>query len=116
MHLGFSVSTRSTINFSTLSSFTQNFKLYVLTDVALRTKTREESVFKSKLEEITVDGGGDCPEAAMAGISLGIDESLPYSLFYVSTDATAKDIKLYEEVKRKALKKFIQVCLFQNIY
>ncbi|XP_045518094.1 hemicentin-1-like [Pieris brassicae] len=78
-------------------------------DVELRTKTKEEQVFSAKLNDISVHGGGDCPEMSMTGINLGIEESRPYSLFYVFTDATAKDILLYDEVQRKALNKFIQV-------
>ncbi|CAH4034925.1 unnamed protein product [Pieris brassicae] len=78
-------------------------------DVELRTKTKEEQVFSARLNDISVHGGDDCPEMSMAGINLGIEESRPYSLFYVFTDATAKDILLYDEVQRKALKKFIQV-------
>ncbi|XP_047508508.1 hemicentin-1-like [Pieris napi] len=78
-------------------------------DVEPRTKTKEEKVFRARLNDISVHGGDDCPEMSLTGISLGIDESRPYSLFYVFTDATAKDILLYDEVQRKALKKFIQV-------
>ncbi|XP_045484637.1 hemicentin-1 [Pieris rapae] len=78
-------------------------------DVELRTKTKEEKIFSARLNDISVHGGYDCPEMSLTGINLGIEESRPYSLFYVFTDATAKDTHLYDEVQRNALRKFIQV-------
>ncbi|XP_045484633.1 hemicentin-2-like, partial [Pieris rapae] len=78
-------------------------------DVKLRINTKKEKEFLESLNDISVHGGGFCPEMSLTGINLGIKESRPYSLFYVFTDATAEDTYLYEEVKRNALNKFIQV-------
>ncbi|XP_069839853.1 uromodulin-like isoform X2 [Dendropsophus ebraccatus] len=42
-------------------------------------------------ENLDADGGGDCPELAMGGIELGLENSPDNSVIMVLTDASAKD-------------------------
>lgn len=46
----------------------------------------------SALEELSVDGGGDCNEMVMHGISEGLHETEAYSPVFVFTDAGSKDL------------------------
>ncbi|CAG9571838.1 unnamed protein product [Danaus chrysippus] len=78
-------------------------------DAKVYKATRDRKEFKKALSDITVDGGGDCPEYSMKGIQLALEHSKPNSLFYVFTDAAAKDYKEYEKIKSLGLKKSIQV-------
>ncbi|KAM3965959.1 von Willebrand factor A domain-containing protein 7-like [Aphomia sociella] len=89
----------------------ENFILITFNDpdVKLLSITKDKNVFKSALEKITVNGGGDCPEYAMSGIELGLEKSLPGSYFYVFTDASAKDYKHLKRIQSLAIKKQTQV-------
>ncbi|XP_061380842.1 hemicentin-1-like isoform X2 [Danaus plexippus] len=78
-------------------------------DAKVCTVTRDRKEFKKALSDITVDGGGDCPEYSMKGIQLALEHSKPNSLFYVFTDAASKDYEEYEKIKSLGLKKSIQV-------
>ncbi|CAK1542611.1 unnamed protein product [Leptosia nina] len=95
----------------TNSSLIENFVLVTFNDptAMLWADTTDRIEFKAKLDDIVTDGGDDCPEMAMEGILLAVENSRPNSLFYVMTDASAKDYLMYDEVIRRALKKFIQV-------
>lgn len=62
------------------------------------TVTRSTYLFKQALDELYVDGGGDCPEMAISGISLALQVSRPGSFIFVFTDASAKDHNLTDVV------------------
>ncbi|XP_052083724.1 von Willebrand factor A domain-containing protein 7-like [Mytilus californianus] len=62
-----------------------------------------------KIANIRVDGGGDCPEYAAAGILKAIELSKPRSTVIVFTDADAKDADRLQEVTDAALAKNIPI-------
>lgn len=83
------------------------------------------------LDNLKLYGGGDCPESTLKGIRTALKYALPKSYVYVFTDATAKDFGLDVDVlsliqrrqatvkrrnsfQRKALDRFLFVCLFLN--
>ncbi|XP_046970773.1 hemicentin-1-like [Vanessa cardui] len=82
----------------------------------LRTITRDRDEFKRALSSIHVNGGGDCPEYAMAGIELALEKSKSNSYFYVFTDASAKDYSQFERIKSFSQKKSIQVSFLLTGY
>ncbi|XP_050355402.1 hemicentin-1-like [Nymphalis io] len=82
----------------------------------IRTVTRDRNEFKRALEGISVNGGGDCPEYAMAGIELALEKSKPNSFFYVFTDASAKDYSQFERIKSLSQKKSVQVSFLLTGY
>ncbi|XP_063438527.1 von Willebrand factor A domain-containing protein 7-like [Mytilus trossulus] len=61
------------------------------------------------ISNVSVHGGGDCPELAAAGILNAIELSLPDSTIIVFTDADAKDVNLKPEIETKAALKQIKV-------
>ena len=68
------------------------------TDIGPVTITRSHSYFKSRLNALEVDGGGDCPEMSMGGITRALHNVSHGSIIYVFTDASAKDHKLIDKV------------------
>ncbi|XP_049878487.1 hemicentin-2-like [Pectinophora gossypiella] len=74
-------------------------------DVAHRTTTENRTVFKKALEDITVDGGDDCPEMALTGLKLALENSRDGSIVYLFSDADAKDHEKLETVKKLAKEK-----------
>ncbi|XP_075981850.1 hemicentin-2-like [Anticarsia gemmatalis] len=80
-----------------------------LNEVRVLTNTRDREEFKQALQTVRVHGGDDCPEYSMSGIKLALQNSLPFTTIYVITDASAKDPHLFDEVKKIAQKKQIQV-------
>ncbi|XP_047998506.1 hemicentin-2-like [Leguminivora glycinivorella] len=97
------------------SNFSQidDFVLVTFNDPAsltqLRTRTKTRNNFKSTLSSINVDGGGDCPESAMSGIKMGLQNSREGSSIYVFTDASANDYKYYDEVEALSQKMGCQI-------
>lgn len=75
-------------------------------------KTRNRYEFKQALQDIELEDGGKCPEAAMAGIILGLENSLPNSYLYVLTDASARDYENVTIVESLSQKLSTQVTVY----
>ncbi|CAB3221600.1 unnamed protein product [Arctia plantaginis] len=78
-------------------------------DAELRTVTNNLSELKIALASIDVKGGAYCPEYSLTGLKLALQNSLPYSLVFVFTDASAADYTMFEEIKRLAVKKSVRI-------
>ncbi|XP_063623127.1 hemicentin-2-like [Cydia splendana] len=83
--------------------------VHVVIATQFRAKTKDRSIFKKELRDITLRGNPDCPEMAMAGIIQGIQNSREGSTIYVFTDASAKDYEKYEEVEALSQKMGCQI-------
>ncbi|XP_066535413.1 von Willebrand factor A domain-containing protein 7-like [Hoplias malabaricus] len=62
------------------------------------TRTTDPNTFKSKVNALTVSGGGDIPELCLSGLQLALTGSPPQSEIFVFTDADAKDTWLKSTV------------------
>ncbi|CAC5399589.1 unnamed protein product [Mytilus coruscus] len=104
---------------STLGSENEpaNYVLSLFNDPASLNKA---NVFSSgtdmiqAISNVRVDGGGDCPELAAAGILNAIELSLVDSTIIVFTDADAKDADRILEIQSAAKSKQIKVTTLQT--
>ncbi|KAM7306032.1 hypothetical protein ISCGN_015928 [Ixodes scapularis] len=71
--------------------------------------TRDPEEFQQRLENLTVSGGGDCPEMALTAVREALRLSLPSSYVYVFTDASSKDFHLLDQVLDLVQRKGSQV-------
>jgi hypothetical protein len=71
--------------------------------------TSDATALLGQVNAISVGGGDDCPELAMAGLMRAIDASTNDSLLFLFTDASAKDSSMYPNVMAKALDKGISI-------
>lgn len=53
--------------------------------------TATQAPFEAAINALTAYGGGDCPEPALAGLKMGLENSQPGSMVFVFTDASPKD-------------------------
>ena len=69
-----------------------------LLEVGPPTVTDSLDEFERALEDLAIHGGGDCPEAALGGIKMGLEVSWPQSYIFVFTDAPPKDTHLEDDI------------------
>ncbi|XP_052084991.1 von Willebrand factor A domain-containing protein 7-like [Mytilus californianus] len=82
----------------------------------LRLMTENGVDMISALDNVTVNGGGDCPEYAMSGLQKGIEMSKEKSTIFFFTDAPAKDALENQTVIDAVNEKNIDLKLFLQDY
>lgn len=93
-----------------ISSFTLNFsREFAVLDVEPPFDTKNPDDLLEKLKFIETVGGGDCPEYAISGLKIALEFALTNSLAYVFSDATAKDLRYYDDAIELIQKKQVSV-------
>ncbi|XP_078573213.1 von Willebrand factor A domain-containing protein 7-like [Branchiostoma floridae x Branchiostoma japonicum] len=69
-----------------------------MSDAGPMTITTDPNVHINAINNLNAHGGGDCPELAMTGLILALQNTLPKSQIYLFTDAGAKDVHLLPAV------------------
>lgn len=77
--------------------------------------TTNSSLFIKTLDNVEINGGGDCPEMALTGLEVALKLTLPRSNIYIFTDATAKDYDLGDIIVKKIEQKQPRVSKFLYI-
>lgn len=89
--------------------------MFYVSEIGPVTVTTDHNEFRNSLHNITVHGGGDCPEMAVGAVKEALSTSLPNSFIYVFTDARAKDYDLKTEVLALIQRKHSQVIWFHYL-
>lgn len=61
--------------------------------------TTNPDLLLERLNNVFINGGGDCPELAISGLREGLKHAITNSIAFVFTDASAKDLGQYEVTK-----------------
>ena len=87
---------------------------YSDTTARIAAATDDPNVLLSRLRAIRPDGGGDCPEAAMAGLRSAIGASGRTGQLFLYTDADAKDSSSQSAVAFQAKAKNISISVISS--
>lgn len=110
----YNYSTPTSINTSgnIVFSFSHNYLLlffFSRTDVGPVSVTYDPKVIMYRLNQLTISGGGDCPEMSITAVVQALKAVKPNSYVYVFTDASPKDTHLVYEALELVQRKQTQV-------
>lgn len=80
------------------------------------TVTEDMEFFRQVVSEVSVIGGGDCPEMSFSGLLSGMEVAMEGSIIYVMTDANEKDSHLFDDIIDLIRRKNFQVKFDQIIF
>lgn len=82
---------------------------FIRTDVGPVIETLDPKVILGKLNQVRVNGGGDCPEMGITAVVEALKVVKPNSYVYLFTDASPKDSNLVYEALELVQRKQTQV-------